>query len=207
MLNVALENALVLGMIVTGTGAFTSSLRAARSDQSSTAENPAVPTRLAQVTNPKEFVGRIADHISGNYAHLRTIRGIIQTTSLDRTVTKREEVTINQDNGSRVQFVREPSSVRRQRLLLSGVDMRREATDEAGEIWSFHRGVYTQCTYRRRRLHGCDCLPQMPGIPPLDPRNIASLEQRWNFVDRLRGDRVIELVPRGPPMDSPGWPH
>ena len=149
---------------------------------------------LAQVTNPKEFVARIADHITDNYTQLRTIRGIIQTTSLDRTVTKREEVTINQDNGSRVQFLREPSSVRRQRLLLSGVDMRREATDEAGEIWSFHRGVYTQ--YVPKAKTAWLRLPaQMPGIPPLDPRNIASLEQRWNFVDRLRGDRVIELVP------------
>jgi hypothetical protein len=35
----------------------------------------------------------------------------------------------------------------------------------------------------------------MPGIFPLDPRNIASLEQRSLFVDQLRGDRVLEIGP------------
>jgi hypothetical protein len=43
----------------------------------------------------------------------------------------------------------------------------------------------------------------MPGIPPLDPRNIASLEQRWLFVDRLRGDRVLEIGPTRTPDGQP----
>jgi hypothetical protein len=151
-------------------------------------------TRAAQVTDPKELVARISEHIKGNYARLRTVRAILQTTSLDRSVTKREAVTNELPNGSRVHIVREPSSVRRERVLLSGEDLLREATDEDGDIWLFQGGVYTQ--YVPKAKTAWLRLPaQMPGIFPLDPRNIASMEHRSLFIDKLRGDRVIEVGP------------
>jgi hypothetical protein len=45
---------------------------------------------------------------------------------------------------------------------------------------------------------------QMPGPLPLDPRNIAAMEQRWLFVDRLRADRVLEIGPTRTPHGQPG---
>jgi hypothetical protein len=191
----ALELVIAIGLVGTGAGVFAGNLCEAPDDFSPTTEIPTTPTKpVAQVTDPQQSVARIADHIRDNYAPLRTVRAIIQTTSLDRSVTKREEVTINRGDGSKVQFVRQPSSVQRQRLLLSGVDLLREAMDEGGEIWSFHRGIYTQ--YVPEAKTAWLRLPaQMPGIFPLDPRNIASSEQRSNFVERLRGDRVLEIGP------------
>ena len=109
-------------------------------------------------------------------------------------MTKREEVTNQLPGGGTAHFVREPFSVRRERVLLRGDDLLRESMEEDGEIWSFHDGVWTQYLPKEKmawlRLPG-----QMPGISPLDPRNIASLEQRWLFVDRLREDRVLEIGP------------
>ena len=72
------------------------------------------------------------------------MRVILQGTSLDRSVTKREEVTIRSPDGGTIQFVREPFSVRRERVLLRGDDVFREVLEEDGGFWAFHRGVWTQ---------------------------------------------------------------
>ena len=158
-----------------------------RRPKSITTGNP-----IAPATDPKELVARITDHINGNYAHLRTVRTILQTTSLDRSVTKREEVTNKLPNGSTIHFVRQPSSVRRERVLMSGEDLLREAMDEDGGIWSFHHGVFTQCLPKEKAAW-LRSREQMPGMFPLDPRDIASTDVRWLFVDLLRGDRVLEV--------------
>ena len=53
-----------------------------------------MPTRaIAGASDPRQVVGRIADHIKDNYARLHTVGVLLQTTHLDRSVTKREEVT------------------------------------------------------------------------------------------------------------------
>jgi hypothetical protein len=72
-----------------------------------------------------------------------TVRTILQTTSSDRSVTKREEVTNKMPNGLTVQFVREPFTVWRERISLRGDDLLREKMGEDGQIWSFHGGVWT----------------------------------------------------------------
>src|SRR6516165_7419555 len=69
-------------------------LWAASGDQDQTTEPLTVPSRaIAAASDPKQEVGRIADHIKDNYARLHTLSVLLQTTSLDRSVTKREEVT------------------------------------------------------------------------------------------------------------------
>jgi hypothetical protein len=203
-LKVALEAALAFGLIGVGASVFARNLWGAIDDQSPATEILTKPTLpIGQVTDPKELVSRITDHIKDNYARLRTVRAVLQTTNLDRSVTKREEVTNEFPNGLRVHFVREPSSVRRERVLLSGEDLLREATDEDGEIWLFQGGVYTQ--YVPRAKTAWLRLPaQMPGIFPLDPRNIASMEHRSLFIDKLRGDRVLEI---GPSLTLDGQPR
>ena len=194
-LKIALELVLVFVLIGARAGAFAPDPREAVNDQSPTTEIVTMPTRPNEpVTDPTESVARIAGHIKDNYARLHTVRAILQTTSLDRTVTKREEVTIQQPNGATVHYVRDPSSVRRERLLLSGEDLYREGTDENGEIWSFEGGVYSQYVPSAQTVW-LRLPTQMPGISPLDPRNIASLEHRSNFIDKLRGDRVVEVGP------------
>jgi hypothetical protein len=194
-LKIALELVLVFVLIGARAGAFAHNPREAVNDQSPTTEIVTMPSRPNEpVIDPTESITRIAGHIRDNYARLHTVRAILQTTSLDRSVTKREEVTIQQPNGSTVHYVRDPSSVRRMRLLLSGEDLYREETDEDGEIWCFQRGVYTQYVPTAKALW-LRLPAQMPGISPLDPRNIASMELRSNFVDRLRSDRVLEVAP------------
>jgi hypothetical protein len=172
-------------------------LWAASGDQDQTTEPLTVPSRaIAAASDPKQEVGRIADHIKDNYARLHTLSVLLQTTSLDRSVTKREEVTTHPPKGGTAHFVRQPFSVRRSRVLLRGEDFLRTARDEDGdgEIWAFHNGVWTQ--YVPKSNAAWLRLPeQMPGLLPLDPRNIASLEQRSLFVDRLRGDRVLDIGP------------
>jgi hypothetical protein len=203
-LKVAAELALVLGLIGTGAGVFARNLWGASDDQTPATETRTVPTRTTAVaTDPKQEVGRITDHIKDNYARLRTLSVILQTTHLDRSVTKREEVTYKSPGGLTAHWVRQPFSVRRERVLLRGDDLLREAMGQDGEIWAFHGGVWTQ--YVPRSHAAWLRLPeQMPGMFPLDPRNIASLEQRGRFVDRLRGDRVLEI---GPTQTLDGQPR
>jgi hypothetical protein len=203
-LRAALEVVLVLGLIGIGAGVFARNLWGAIDDQSPAAEILTMPTtQAAHMTDPKELVNRISDHIQANYARLRTVRAILQTTSLDRSVTKREEVTNKLPNGSTFHFVREPSSVRRERVLLFGEDLLREATDEDGQIWLFHGGVYTQYVPKAKKVW-LRLPAQMPGIFPLDPRNIASMEHRSLFIEKLRGDRVLEI---GPALTLDGQPR
>jgi hypothetical protein len=191
----ALELTLVIGLIGSAPGVVAFNIQDASDDPRPAAEigkTPAKPT--APVTGAKELVRRIADDIRDNYARLRTVRTILQTTSTDRSVTKREEVTNKMPNGSIVQFVTEPFTVWRERVVLRGDDLLREGMGEDGQIWSFHGGVWTQ--YAPKLNTAWLRLPeQMPGVTPLDPRNIASMEQRWLFVDRLREDRVLEAGP------------
>jgi hypothetical protein len=194
-MKMALELTLVIGLIGAGADVFACNIQDASDDSRPMAKigkTPAKPT--APVTGPKELIGRIADDIRDNYARVRTVRTILQTTSSDRSVTKREEVTNKMPNGLTVQFVREPFTVWRERVLLCGDDLLREGMGEDGQIWSLHGGVWTQ--YVPKQKTAWLRLPeQMPGVPPLDPRNIASLEQRSLFVDSLRKDRVIETGP------------
>jgi hypothetical protein len=194
-LNAALEVVLVVGLIGAGADVCTGNQFEASDDQSQAPENRKFPVRpIEQMTDPTGLVARISDHIKDNYACLHTVRAILQTTSLHRSVTKREEVTIQQPDGGTLHYVRDPSSVRPERLLLSGEELYREETDEDGEIWSFQRGVYTQLVPSAKTVW-LRLPAQMPGISPLDPRNIASMENRSNFVDKLRGDRVLEVGP------------
>jgi hypothetical protein len=163
---------------------------------------PTRPIAVAAATDPKEMVGRITNHIMDNYARLHTVSVILQTTHLDRSVTKREEVTFKSPIGTS-HFVRQPSSIRRAKVLLRGDNLLKEAMEDDGEIWSFCGGVWTQ--YSPKTKMAWLRLPeQMPGISPIDPRNIASLEQRSLFVDRLRGDRVLKI---GPMRTSEGQPR
>ena len=141
---------LVLAFVIIGAraGAFAQNLRGDFGDHRTPTEIAAMSTRpIEPVTDPTESVARIAGRIRDNYAHLHTVRAILQTTSVDRSVTKREEVTIQEPNGARVHYVREPSAVWRVRLLLSGEDLYREGMDEDGEIWSFQRrSLYAICS-------------------------------------------------------------
>ena len=102
-------------------------------------------------TDPKQVVGRITERIKDNYARLHTVRVILQETSLDRSVTKREEVTTAMPTEVRP-IVREPLTVRRERVLLREQDVLREEGSEDGQIWAFHRGVWTQ--YVPKSEHG-----------------------------------------------------
>ena len=191
----ALELTMVIGLIGAGVDVFACNIQDASDEPRPTAEigkTPAKPT--APVTGPKELIDRIADDIRDNYARVRTVRTILQSTSSDRSVTKREEVTNKMPNGLTVQFVREPFTVWRERISLRGDDLLREGIGEDGHIWTFHGGVWTQ--YVPKHNTAWLRLPeQMPGVAPLDPRNIASMEQRSLFVDSLRADRVIEAGP------------
>jgi hypothetical protein len=203
-LKTAVEIVLVFGLIASGPVVFAGDLwDDSHEQQSSTTGNQPVPARAVAIElEPKEQVGRIADHIRDNYARLRSVRVHLQTTFLDRTVTKREEVTNQLPNGGTVHTVRQPSFVLRERVLLRGDDLFREPLDEDGQYWSFHGGIYTQ--YAPQHHTAWLRLPkQMPGIGPLDPRNIASMENRSNFVDRLRGDRVLEARPARTPDGQP----
>ena len=195
-LKVAMAFLLTLGLIGTGLGLFARNLGEPSDGQSSQTQTPAPAVRTVAVpTDPKQVVGRISDRIKANYARLRTVRVILQGTSLDRSVTKREEVTIRSPDGGTIQFVREPFSVRRERVLLRGDDVFREVLEEDGGFWAFHRGVWTQYAPKTEAAWRLRTPEQMPGMPPLDPRNIASMEQRYIFVDRLRRDRVLEIGP------------
>jgi hypothetical protein len=203
-LKIAPAVVLVFVLIGTRADAFAHNPRGAFDTESLPTEIVVMPTRPNEpVTDPTESVARIAGHIKDNYARLHTVRAILQTASLDRSVTKREEVTIQQPNGVRVHYVRDPSSVRRERLLLSGEELYREGTDEDDEVWSFQGGVYTQYVPSAKTVW-LRLPTQMPGIFPLDPRNIASLEHRSKFIDKLRGDRVLEV---GPALTLNGEPR
>jgi hypothetical protein len=194
-MKMALELTLVIGLIGAGADVFACNIQDASDEPRPTAEIGKTPVKpTAPVTGPKELIDRIADDIRDNYARVRTVRTILQTTSSDRSVTKREEVTNKMPNGLTVQFVREPFTVWRERISLRGDDLLREGIGEDGEIWSFHGGIWTQ--YVPKHNTAWLRLPeQMPGVRPLDPRNIASMEQRSLFVDSLRADRVIEAGP------------
>ena len=85
----------------------------------------------------------------------------------------------------------------------AGDDLIREPLDPDGQYWSFHGGVYTQYAPQHQTAW-LRLLEQMPGISPLDPRNIASLENRSNFVGRLRQDRVLEVGPARTHDGQPG---
>jgi hypothetical protein len=185
----------ILGLIGSRAGIFAGNLWAASEDQVPATETLAAPTTaIPAATDPNQEVGRIASHIKDNYARLRTVNVLLQTTHLDRSVTKREEVTTKLPKGLTVHLVQQPFSVQRERVLLRGDDLLREAMGEDRQIWAFHGGVWTQ--YVPKLNTAWLRLPeQMPGIFPLDPRNIASLEQRSLFVDRLQGDRVLEIGP------------
>jgi RNA polymerase sigma factor (sigma-70 family) len=202
-LKAAMQLVLILGLIGTGAGVFARNLWEGSEDQGPATEPPTAPARpITVATDPQQVIGRITDHIKDNYARLRAVSVILQTTSLDRSVTKREEVTTKLPNGGMARVVRQPSSVRRERVLLSGDDVLREAMEEDGNIWALHGGVWTQ--YLPKLNTAWLRLPeQMPGMPPLDPRNIASMEQRWLFVDWLRGDRILEIGPTRPPDGQP----
>ena len=201
----AAEVVLVFGLIAVGPGVFAGNVGDDfRERRGSTPGNQPVPARAAAIeVEPRDQVARIADHIRDNYARLRTVRVHLQTTHLDRSVTKREEVTNQLPNGGTVHIVRQPSLVLRERVLLRGDDLLREPLDQDGQYWSFVRGVYTQ--YAPQHQTAWVRLPeQMPGIGPLDPRNIASRENQSNFVNRLRQDRVLEV---GPARTSDGQPR
>jgi RNA polymerase sigma factor (sigma-70 family) len=194
-LKMAVGLGLLLGLAAAGASVFAIDFGGVPKVQRPTSEAPPGPgAQRVTTVDPRQAVDRISDRIRANYAQFRTLRTTLRTTSLDRSVTKREEVTNQLPGGGTVRFVREPSSVRRERILLRGDDLLRESMEEDGQTWSFLGGVWTQ--YSPKAGMAWLRLPdQMPGLPPLDPRNIASLEQRWLFVDRLRDDRVLEAGP------------
>ena len=104
-MKMALALTLVIGLIGAGADVVACNIQDASDEPRPTAEigkTPAKPT--APVTGPKELIGRIADDIRDNYARVRTLRTILQTTSSDRSVTKREEVTNKMPNGLTVQL-------------------------------------------------------------------------------------------------------
>jgi hypothetical protein len=202
-LKMVIQLVLILGLTVNGPDAFARNVSEPDDDKKPANETGTLPARpIAVVTDPKQAIGRIAQHIKDNDARLRAVRVILQTKFTDRSVTKREEVNANLPNGGRAHYVRLPFSVRRERVLISGEKLLRESMDEDGEITAFEDGVWTQ--YVPKSKTAWLRLPeQMPGTSPLDPRNIASLDQRWRFIDRLQGDRVLDVGPSRTPDGQP----
>jgi RNA polymerase sigma factor (sigma-70 family) len=144
------------------------------------------------VIDPKVVIHSITDHITANYAQIHALRATLETTNIDRSVTKREEITRTNPNGLTIHMVREPRTVRKERLLLRGKDLLRETIDPPnGGTWSLFDDVWTQYVPEAKTAW-IRTTEQMPGIFPLDPRNVASQELRTRFVDQLRDDQVLE---------------
>ena len=147
-----------------------------------------------RTTDPKHEISRIISDIEKNYSQIHTVRAILQTTHTDRTVKKREEITNDLPGGGTVHITRSPSWFQRERILLDGDDLLREPMGGEGDVWGFRKGIYTQYSpkFRKAWLMYPD---QMPGILPLDPRNLGSIQQKQPLIAGLKGDRVIEIRP------------
>jgi hypothetical protein len=191
---------LVAALMGSRAGAHAGIRRSASEGQVPTTDSRRARTPAA--TDSGRQIERIVARIQQNYARLRTVDVLIQTKFVDRSVTERRETTTRLSNGATVHLVQAPFSVQRVRFLLRGEELLRKAMGEDGEIWTFRGGIWTQYVPRSKTAW-LRFPEQMPGMMPLDPRNIASLEQRSLFVDRLRRDRVLEIGAKRAPGGQP----
>ena len=191
-LKVAGELVLVLGLVGTGAGVFARS-RSEPADDQGPAAAIITTTPIAPATDSKELVARITDHINGNYAHSAHRAN---DSPDDKFGSLRDETgRSDQQASQRIDDSFCPATVfRSARARLDerggpapGSDGRRR-----GDLVLPSRSLYAMPTKREGGLAAIRA-SSMPGMFPLDPRDIASTDVRWLFVDLLRGDRVLEV--------------
>lgn len=143
-----------------------------------------------------KLIDAVLTGINANYSLIRTAEGTIDTT-IERTwVTKEETVTKNLPDGTTMIVTLSPRQKDQRTFVIRGTDVRSEqiATfHPAPETIVLHQGVYTQLVRNPndvwiRHPH------QMPGMSPIDPRQLALHNIRESVQDLLTRNKGIDVA-------------
>jgi peroxiredoxin len=134
---------------------------------------------------------QVISEIKKNYAAFKTVVAKMETVARDPSVTERTEQTFALANGGKATIVREPMTVHTSIVTLRNDNVRSDPVgDPDGTVWTFVDGVWTQ--YRvKSAIAWVRKQNQMPGIFPIDPRDIGSTEIREPLLTQLHGSNVV----------------
>ena len=131
---------------------------------------------------------QVIEGIKSNYAALKTVVATIERRLTDPSVSERTEERF-ENEGFVAVMVREPVSVRSNIVTLRGRDLRSDPLDNDGTLWTCVDDVWTQysATHETAWIRKTG---QMPGMSPIDPREVGSTELREPLLDRLRDSEL-----------------
>ena len=143
-----------------------------------------------------ELVSMVLDALQSNFSLIKTAKLTVRDVLEDATVGK-DETTVSQlPDGSEIRMMRSQRSEWEGQIVLSGEDLRvdlyakRFGNGEVAETRAFRNGIWTHYAPRNSaaRVHRME---HMPGMFPIDPRQVGSDDVRRSVKDILREDRIV----------------
>jgi len=151
---------------------------------------------LAGQPGADELVGLVIDAIDRNFSVIKTAEMTVREVLEDASV-RAPKVTVTQTpNGGELRVRRTPRNEWQKRILLKGDKLRVDTIDNwrgeprVTETWALAEGVWTQYIPHRsaawvRRIN------EMPGMSPMDPRQVGSNDVRRSIREILRQDAIL----------------
>lgn len=132
---------------------------------------------------------QVIEGIRSNYAAMKTVVATIERRITDPSVSERTEERFENERGVVVVMVREPVSVRSSIVTLRGPDLRSDPLGGDGAVWTCVDDTWTQysATHETAWIRKTG---QMPGMSPIDPREVGSTELREPLLAQLNGSEL-----------------
>jgi hypothetical protein len=158
----------------------------------------ASPTRAGQAA-PPVLVSLVVDAIEQNFSLISTAKVTVREVVEDATVSQFEVKVEKLSDGSELRVTSSPRNERRRRILLSDDRLRVDTsgsgpgTPRITETWALVAGVWTQhvpgssAAWIRRTS-------ELPGMFPIDPRQLGSDDIRRWLSEILREDAILSAT-------------
>lgn len=155
-----------------------------------------VPPARGAPPSSDQLVGMAIDAVRSNYALIESAKCTLREIRTDATAAKPGVAVRKMPGGGQVRVVHWPRMQWDVRVTLRGDDLRvdrKPAGSAAGfgpETRMFSKGIWTQYTPGSSSawVHRTE---DMPGMFPLDPRQLGSDDARRSVLDILREDRIV----------------
>ena len=146
----------------------------------------------AAIADEKELIDKVIAGITQNYSRLDGIEVIVETITVDPNVKEREVITGDMANGLKLALTRAPRWTTTTTILACGDNLRANSVPSRSNRPFFSRtesGRKYSPEIQRAWIRRPD---QMPGMSPLDPREVAATDISERFADQLHNSKVIE---------------
>ena len=176
-------------------------------DASLQGEDADQQTESASFADVDDVLEHVIDGIERNYSGIHSARLTIEEVTISPDVERRETLTTETSNGAILTYSVAPVWIGRSELTLRGSDLRSDTTSRVGDDWeltgvTIHRDDVWTLYHLEQQWAQIKPTDDLHGRSPIDPRQFGAGDWRFDLVEQIRNQKVIEVTRDGDADDA-----